>query len=147
MQEPRRYSHAPITEAIIDLKTTFSEEISLETLAGIYTHIRDRFPSQEIINTGSIVFEVGTTNVVNTSQQINGFIYRTEDKTRAFQATLNGFTFNRLPPYTSWEEFRDEAKYLWKIYKEVCKPITVVRTALRFVNRLELPGPNLSLKD
>lgn len=146
MQEQGKYSRASITEAIIDLKTTFFNEVSLETLASIYTHVKDRFPFQEIINTGSVVIEVGTTNIVNTSQQ-TGFIYRTEDRTRAFQATLNGFTFNRLPPYTSWEEFRDEAKQLWEIYTEICKTNAVVRAGIRFINRLELPGSNLNLKN
>ncbi len=147
MQGSKLYSRAPITEAIIDFKTTFPEEISLDILTGIYARISDHFPFQELLHRSAIVFQGGTTNSVNTSQQINGFVYRSKDKSRAFQATVNGFTFNRLSPYTSWEDFRDEAKYLWEIYKEICKPEAVVRIAIRFVNRLELPGPNLSLKE
>jgi len=147
MQESRHYSRAPITEAILDLKTTFSDAASLDNLTNIYARVSDRFPHQELIHTSEIVLQPGTTNFVNASQQVNGFLFRSEDKSRAFQATLSGFTFNRLPLYTSWEEFRDEAKYLWEIYREVCKPETVIRAALRFVNRLELPSPNLNLKN
>ncbi len=147
MQESRHYSRAPITEAIIDLKTTFPDEISLDTLKSIYEFIKDRFPSQELIRTGEIVLQPGTTDLVNASEHVTGFLYRSEDKSRAFQATLNGFTFNRLPPYTSWEEFSSEAKFLWEIYTKVCKPKAVIRAAIRFVNRLELPRPNLSLKE
>ncbi len=147
MQESRQYARAPITEAIIDIKTRSSDKISLETLKNIYELTKDRFPFQEPIHIGEIVFQPGTTDLVNASESVTGFLYRSEDKSQAFQVTLSGFTFNRLPPYTSWKDFSNEAKFLWKIYKEVCKPEVVVRAGIRFVNRLELPGPNLRLKE
>ena len=33
------------------------------------------------------------------------------------------------------------------IYRNICKPLDVRRTAMRYVNRLDLPGPLLDFKD
>ncbi len=141
MQVQKHYSKAPITEAIIDLKVTFPEDFSADTFAGIYDHIHDRFPTMEPMYTGigSFVFQPGSSITVNTDQQHNGFLFKSEDSLKLFQATLNGFTFNRLAPYQSWEEFSGDAKYLWRIYKDICKPTQVIRAAIRYINQLVIP--------
>ena len=68
--------------------------------------------------------------------------------TSEFQATLQGFTFNRLAPYNSWEEFSNDARNLWEIYKDICKPAFVTRAAVRYINRIDIPvqGP-IKLQD
>jgi uncharacterized protein (TIGR04255 family) len=147
MQIPRHYSKAPITEAIIDLKVTLPEDFSVDKLTEIHTRISDRFPTQEPIHTGSLLFQAGPTIKIDASHQQYGFLFRSEDGLRIFQATLSGFTFNRLAPYETWKNFRDEARYLWDIYKDTCKPSSVTRAAVRYINRLDLPGPVLDFKD
>jgi uncharacterized protein (TIGR04255 family) len=52
---------------------------------------------------------------------------------------LNGFTYNWLKPYSTWEELRSVAKDCWQIYSEVVKPLSVTRISLRYINNLELP--------
>ena len=141
MQVQRHYSRAPITEAIIDLKVTFPEEFSADRFADIHTRISDRFPTKEPIyaGTGTIVFEPGSSIKADTNQQHIGFLFKSTDNSRNFQATLAGFTFNRLPLYESWEEFSNDAKYLWEIYKEIYKPTHVIRAAIRFINQIKIP--------
>src|SRR6266568_5348650 len=140
MPVSRHYLKAPITEALIDLKVTLPEEFSTDDLAHIYARISDRFPTQESIQTGSLVFQPGPTIRIDTNQQHSGFLFRSKDGVKIFQATLNGFTFNRLAPYDSWEELSSDAKYLWEIYKEVCKPTSVTRAAIRFINQINIPA-------
>lgn len=147
MQLPRHYSRAPITEAIIDLKVTLPEHFSVDMLLGVYDLLGDAFSKPELIHTSSLLFQVGPAIKLDASQQHSGFLLRSHDGTRIFQATLNGFTFNRLAPYDNWDNFRDEAMRLWEIYKSVCKPSSVTRAAVRFINRLDLPGPVLDFKD
>jgi uncharacterized protein (TIGR04255 family) len=143
MQVSRHYSKAPITEALIDLKVTLPEEFSTDDLANIYTHISDRFPTQESIQMGSFVFQADLTMKVDTNQQHTGYLFRSKDGLKIFQATLNGFTFNRLAPYDSWEELSSDAKYLWGIYKKICKPTNVTRAAIRFINQINIPAKEL----
>ena len=147
MQISRHYSKAPITEAIIDLKVTLPENFSVDKLTEIHSQISDRFPTKEPLQASSLLFQAGPTIKIDASHQHSGFLFRSEDGLRIFQATLSGFTFNRLAPYETWENFRDEARYLWDIYKDICKPSSVTRAAVRYINRLDLPGPALDFKD
>ncbi|HYT46572.1 MAG TPA: TIGR04255 family protein, partial [Methylomirabilota bacterium] len=82
----RHYLKAPITEALIDLKVTLPEAFPPDDLAHIYERISDRFPTQESIQTGSLVFQSGPTIRVDTSQQHSGFLFRSKDGMRIFQA-------------------------------------------------------------
>jgi uncharacterized protein (TIGR04255 family) len=147
MQASRRYSRAPITEAIIDLKVTLPEGFSVEDLEKIHAHISDQFATKEQIHAGSLLFQSGPGIKIDASRQQHGFLFRSGDSLRIFQATLSGFTFNRLAPYESWEEFSSDARRLWEVYKDVCRPSSVIRAAVRFINRLDLPGPILDFKE
>ncbi len=150
MQVYRHYSKAPITEAIIDLKVAFPEGFSVDALANIHAHISDRFPIQELMYTGigAVLFQPGSPVQIEANQQHNGFRFKSEDNRKLFQATLNGFTFNRLAPYESWEEFSGDARYLWDIYTNVCHPTHVTRVALRYINQIIIPVKGLGdLKD
>ena len=118
MPVSRHYLKAPITEAIIDLKVAFPEGFSADKFAEIHHHISDRFPTKEPIYTGvgAFYFEPGSPIKVDTEQQHNGFLFRSSDNLRVFQATLGGFTLSRLAPYKSWEEFSGQAHWhreLW----------------------------------
>lgn len=141
MQTRKHYKKAPITEAIIDIKAILPGEFSVDELKDIYPHVKDKFPTQEPFyrGTGSIIFQPGTDVKVDTLQQQVGFWFRSEDNLRTFQATLDGFTFNRLAPYDSWQEFSSDAKYLWEIYKEICQPTHVIRVAIRYINQINIP--------
>jgi len=150
MQIQRHYSKAPITEAVIDLKVTLTEGISVDKLKDIHPYISEKFPTIEPFyrGVGAFSYQPGSTFQVNTSQQQIGFWFRSKDNLRTFQATLEGFAFNRLAPYESWEEFSSNAKYLWEIYKEICKPIQVTRAAVRYINQINIPVNGLTeLKD
>ncbi len=133
------YSRAPITEAILDLKVILPDGFPVEKFLEIHEHIRDRFPTSQPIHVGSLVVQAGPDIQVNTNRQHSGFLFRSKDNLRIFQATLQGFTFNRLAPYDSWEEFRSAARSLWEIYKGICKPEFVTRAAVRYINQFHIP--------
>ena|SRR5438105_3102761 len=150
MQVQRRYSKAPITEAIIDLKVTLPEGFLVDKLAAIHPHISNNFPIVQPFykGVGTLTYEPGSSFKVDTSEQQKGFWFKSEDNLRTFQATLEGFTFNRLGQYKSWEEFSSDAKNLWEIYKEICKPICVTRAAIRYINQINIPtNEPIELKD
>lgn len=152
MQVQKRYLKAPITEAIIDLKVTFPENFSADRFAEIEDRVKDRFPTKEkeqlYAGIGAFIFVPGSPIKVDANQHHNGFLFRSADNLRIFQATLSGFTFNRLAPYESWEEFSTDAKYLWDAYKEIYKPIQVTRAAIRYINQINIPTEGLDdLKD
>ena len=150
MQGQRRYKKAPIKEAIIDFRASLPEEISLEKLSNIGSIVRDDFPKVEPFyrGIGALHYQPGESFKVDTSEQQIGFWFRSEDNLQTFQVTLEGFAFNRLAPYESWEVFSGDAKRLWEVYKEVCRPTYVTRAAIRYINQINIPANQLiELKD
>ncbi len=150
MQGQRRYSKAPITEAIIDLKVTLPAGFLIDKFADIHPYIKDNFPIMQPFykGVGALTYEPGSSFKVDTSEQQMGFWFKSEDNLRTFQATLEGFTFNRLGQYESWEELSSDAKNLWEIYKEICKPLYVTRAAVRYINQINIPANEpIELKD
>lgn len=147
MQKSKHYSNAPLTEAIIDLKVSLPDSVNIDTLASIHPYIKELFPTIEEIHRGEITLQSDLEAPINAIKQVYGFLFRSEDKLKIFQATLKEFTFNRLKPYTTWEELHDDARYMWEVYRNVARPETVTRVAVRFVNRFELPGSTVDLKE
>lgn len=151
MQTQRHYEKAPITEAIIDIRVTLSEGVTIEKLQGIYSLVRDRLPTVEPYykSVGEFNYRPGSAfEIKNTSEQQVGFWFRSEDNLQTFQASLEGFTFNRLAPYESWEKFSSDARAFWEIYAKICQPVQITRVAVRYVNQLNIPAKQpIELKD
>jgi len=150
MQTQRHYEKAPITEAIIDIRIASPEGLTIEKLQDIYSLVRDKLPTVEPFykGVGEFNYKPGSAIEVNTSEQQIGFWFRSEDNLQTFQASLEGFTFNRLAPYESWEKFSSDARTFWEIYTKICEPIQITRVAVRYVNQLNIPAKQpIELKD
>jgi uncharacterized protein (TIGR04255 family) len=145
----------PITEAIVDLGVTLPEDFTPDKFNDIYLRVKDRFPKKRAYFEKKFTFEPDDLIIdelsltEKTSQQRNGFWFRSEDNLQTIQATSEGFSFNQLAPYESWEKFNGEVKSLWEIYKEICKPLHVTRVATRYINQINIPAADqlIELKD
>ena len=135
------YPKAPITEAVIDLRVELSPEVSVGDLAKVQSGDEASYPTVEIVNEGEFKLVLGPQAVANTSTQHVGFLFRSIDGKQIHQARMNGFTMSRLAPYPRWEDFRPEARRLWDIYRSVAKPSKIMRVAVRYVNRIDIPVP------
>lgn len=138
------YRKAPITEALIDIRAELAEETTLEKLASFHELVKDRFPQKEerILITSSFKVSLGNPLISDTSgSKIDGYRFRSPETNKIVQVRLDGFTFNKLKPYESWDVFSAEAKELWNMYSGLAQPIKVTRLALRYINRIEIPLP------
>ena len=70
-----------------------------------------------------------------------GFLCTSDPPDRVVQGRTDGFSFSKLRPYSNWPSFRDEARELWEIYRDSVEPDKIIRFALRYINRLEIPLP------
>lgn len=146
------YSKAPIVEAIVDIQVKMEEGFSHEALQAVHSRLSERFPTKQPIQMFQVDMPLGAQ--VEGEMQLSplkkselGLRLTSEDNFRILQVRENGFAYSHLPPYTSWEVLRAEAHEAWCIFVELCKPKTVVRCALRFVNRIEIPKPSVELRD
>jgi uncharacterized protein (TIGR04255 family) len=144
------FPNAPIQEALIDIFATLPSTVSLDALARYHEDVRERFPIRRERSTWTQEFTVQPGQQAQFAiqpQAINGYLYVSEADGKIVQVRMDGFTFNKLRPYTDWRTFVAEAKELWDRYRTIATPANVTKIALRYINRIELPLPIAEFRD
>jgi len=142
MPDPRHLRNAPITEALIDFRVKVPAAFQAEQLAGLKRRLAGQFP--KVDERRGIQVSMGFLRgefqqPVLGKQALEGYFFKTADEKTIAQFRADGFTFNRLRPYTSWDELFPKAIELWKLYCAISTPEVVTRVAVRYINRIELP--------
>lgn len=143
-----KYTKPPLMEALLDIRVGIDPEFESKRLEEFYQAVKSNFPIKQVQTQFQTEFKVKKDKnpVVNTVKKINGLILKAIDNSRILQSKLDGYTFNKLKPYNGWDKFSGEAFPLWEEYKNIIKPISVKRLALRFINLIEIPLPVDDLK-
>jgi uncharacterized protein (TIGR04255 family) len=134
---------APIVEAIIaiDIGPPLSDDL-LAAVNAASGAIREDYPESEPMKHMKFQFEIGAVVPAlpqQPSQQDFGRKYVSSDKRELVVFRRDGFSFSRLHPYKRWENFRDEARRLWNVYRSATGPAPIVRFGLRYINRVSIP--------
>lgn len=132
------FSKAPIVEAVLAFEIEMQPKDLLPTLAEFGAHIGDSYGERSEIRAHQVKF--GTEGVSDTDSTVLGYRFRSGDNRHVVQVRLNGFSFSRLTPYDRWETFRDEARRLWALYRQVVPYGAIQMFATRYVNRLVVPA-------
>ncbi|MBU0640676.1 MAG: TIGR04255 family protein [Planctomycetes bacterium] len=143
----RHYQNAPITEAIIDLRVEPRRGITVRELQKAHAGQEAEYPYVEPLNVATGQMHVGPQVTTMASTKHIGFWFRSDDGKQIYQARLDGFTMSRLAPYECWESFRDEARRLWNVYRSTVNLTGMVRLAVRYINRIDIPLPLRDFKD
>lgn len=135
-------SRAPIKEALLDIR--IEPEIPFEKLHIFDEAAMAEYPNKKDRNVTETKFSLGGGDTKSVHRKI-GYIYTNSEKTRSVQARCNGFTMNIISSYKDWKDLRDEAEEYWNKYVQMFSPPSVIRCALRYINRIEVPvGEDLS---
>jgi len=144
MSTERHYSKPPIAEAILDFQVTLPAGKGMADLESLGTGETARYPNKSTHKRSIDILQSRAVADI-TPQTI--LVFKSIDEKQVFEVHGQGFSFHRLAPYDRWETFRNEAQRLWTIYRTVAQPTQITRLAVRYVNRLDLPGgPRLDLK-
>ena len=143
MPAPRHLRYAPITEAIIDFRVKAHPEFRPKAFTSLQTQLSSRFPKMDeyrgLQATFGMIRGRGQPPVVQ-DLGLQGYVFKTSDEKTIAQFRVDGFTFNRLRPYTGWEELFPQALDLWHLYSRVSGPEVITRLAVRYINRITLPA-------
>jgi uncharacterized protein (TIGR04255 family) len=144
MAQRRHLRHAPITEALVDLRAAPTAEFAA---AGVLDRLKvalsDRYPKHSERRTFEAQLEIrkGQDPVPRGADKgLHGHFFESGDGRDIAQFRIDGFTYNRLAPYTDGEAVIAEALRLWTIHAESARPLMVSRVALRYINSLPLPA-------
>lgn len=146
---PEVFPKAPITEALIDIRVKLPGNVSLADLDKLHASIKDKYPEKKPRQMWEGTFEIGNQKepLQRTHFQVDGYAFITSDGKQVVQYRLDGFTFNRLRPYSRWEDMYPEARRLWDIYRTATNPLLVTRLAVRYINSIEIPLKTFDFDD
>ena len=118
MTTQRHLDNAPIVEAVVDIKVKLPKHIDATALRQIHASISNDYPKKQELIQRDIKIEVGKLSPEAPTHDIRhyGYRYASADDKQVMQVRLDGFTFNKLKPYKTWEMFRDEARELYGIF-------------------------------
>lgn len=150
MAAPRHLPNAPITEALVDLRVRLPADFQVGRLKTVQSLIAGDYPmvTERRRWESHVRFSVGEPpKQMAADKGPDGYLFTSADAKQLVQFRLDGFTFNRLRPYETWESMRDEAYRLWQFYVNIASPEVITRLALRYINHLKLSPPLMDLTE
>jgi uncharacterized protein (TIGR04255 family) len=141
MAKPRKHlNKAPIVEAVIDIRVFREPVVSPSTFAGLTPSIGQKYSAVESIHSFETRFGIESGRLIDPAQRRADLGWRYQAGTEVVQFRVDGFTFSKLEPYTTWEEVFGEAFRLWEVYIGLAKPAQLSRIAVRYINRMRVSG-------
>jgi uncharacterized protein (TIGR04255 family) len=140
----RRRAHlrnAPIVEAVIDFRVLRKEGASPDRFAALQSAIGSRYSQADLMQSVEAQFTINQEKGPISSAVAAPIGWRYRGGSMVAQFRVDGFTFSKLDPYTTWEDVFSEALRLWAIYVRLAEPSEIVRIAVRYINRLQVPLP------
>lgn len=135
----QRYRKPPITEAVIDLR--FADRLDPPTLERAAADFRRYYSAQAVMNaalgwappSGAVSPPVAEMKVDN-GQRLSA-----SDQTELVLLLPMSFTESQLAPYPGWDTFFQRFVRDWAIWKKTIGYRKIVRVALRYINRIDIP--------
>lgn len=134
-------AHAPIVEALIDVRVLPRPDASMQVLHDLAQGLNATYPDLKPMRSveAHLNFKDGQVGVTGNVAREQGWRVKNEQRGAVAQFAIDRFTFNQLEPYTRWESVSREALALWRLYADAMRPIEVTRLAVRYINRLRIP--------
>lgn len=143
--EGQHYEHAPIQEAILEIRVSGVEESVLDSLQSVaQSGYRRQGPEFDV--TAEVGFD-GEDLVGNAQRTHIGFRALRDDGQRVLRAHRDRFSYSWLKPYDHWDSFIGEALLSWNRFCEVASPETATQVGVRFINRIEISREYVEIKD
>lgn len=138
-----KFSKPPIIEAIVDIDCDLPPG---QDFAGLEAPARDTFRSAYPRMRKQHVQELHVTTKTGgpleptvRSQRIQSFQFLTPDEKQLIQVRAQGYSFNKLSPYTTLDDYLPEIERTWTAYCAVATPLQIRTVRLRYINRILLP--------
>ncbi len=135
--------HPPIIEAVLDIDCDLPPAIDLDALKDA---ARERFaprypkPRLQIVQHREFTQEGDAAPTYSASQGIQALQFLSDEENQVVQVRADGFSFNRLAPYTTLDTYLPEIEWGWVEYRDLVSPVQVRAVRLRFINRILLPA-------
>lgn len=141
----QKLRNPPIVEAVVDFNCELSpsfnfrdikQEPAHKVFASTYPTVRTVYTQQHTIPIapGEQAGPAASSEVAIQAYQFLGYEGR-----QIVQVRAEGFSFNRLAPYSSFDDYLPEVERTWKLYVNLIPVVRIETIQLRYINRLMLP--------
>lgn len=137
-----RLPRAPIIEAVLDIDCDLPPMLDLSGIQGAAFEVfKDRYPKfrQEFIQQHVLTQAGDAAPELRVNEGLGALQFVTEDEKQLVQFRPNGFSFNRLAPYTSLDDYLPEIEASWHTFLKLAKPVQIRKLGIRMINRILLP--------
>jgi uncharacterized protein (TIGR04255 family) len=137
-----KFDNPPIVEAVVDLDCDMAPGWDLGALE---TQARDAFREHypkfrpQLLQEHRIEAPGDAAPKLSVRRGLQAFQFLKEDGSQIVQVRVAGFSFNRLAPYTSLDDYLPEIERTWGLFVEIASPVQVRSVRLRYINRILLP--------
>jgi len=135
-------SRPPIVEAVLDIDCGMPATFDLSAIESQvkqafesrYPKFRPQFLDEHIIEHKEA--EPPRTQFRRALQSLRCL---QDDEKQLVQIRTQGFSFNRLAPYTKLDDYLEEIRRTWEIFVGFAHPVQIRAVRLRYINRLMIP--------
>jgi uncharacterized protein (TIGR04255 family) len=136
-----KLSKAPIVEAVLDIDCDMTAGFGLAAMEGPardvfrsqYPKFRNQFLEEHHIESKADELKHSSRRAVQALQFLK------DDEKQLVQLRRQGFSFNRLAPYSSLDNYLPEIQRTWDLFVRVASPVKIRTVRLRYINRILLP--------
>ena len=150
--DPFKLPHPPIVEAVFDIDCDLPPALNLEDVeklgeAAFGEHYPK--PRKQFIQEAGVEMKPDAKPKFFTKQGLSALQFLSEDEKQIVQIRVGGFSFNRLAPYTSFDDYLPEISKCWDKFRGIADPKQIRKISLRYINRIPLPmdGGKVTLTD
>lgn len=138
-----RYSHAPIVEAILDIRVA-GGSADLQDLEDLLQHL----PGWEEALRGEVrgLRPNDETGVAEPSDPI-AYAFMRSDRRRRIQASPDSLAYAWIGDYQTWDKLVEEFREVWGLFASIVAPQAVTRIGCRFVNVIQIPASVVEISD
>lgn len=133
---------APIVEAVVDIDCDMPNPADVEALdavAGAALAARYPTPRRRMLSEHQIAAAPDGPVAVTLRHGLQALQYISADEKQLIQFRPAGFSFNRLAPYTTLDDYLPEIELTWRTFVDIAKPVACRTIRLRYINRIQLP--------
>lgn len=142
----KKYSNPPIVEAVCEFRFSKDTPWDMVVPGLLYEKIRSEFPIREPKMIQDININLNNNKIEPVLNPHERIIFKNIDKNILVQVDNNLLAINHLKPYPTWTKFQPLIISTFKKLSGVVVFKQIQRIGLRYINRIEIPEPQIELE-
>jgi len=142
----KQYSNPPIVEAVCEFRFSNDTQWDMVVPGLLYEKIKSEFPIREPKMIQDINIKLDNNKIEPMLNPHERIIFKNNDKNILIQVDNNLLAINHLKPYPTWAKFQPLIISTFKKLGEVVVFKQIQRIGLRYINRIEIPEPQVELE-